>query len=157
MQLVKQVSGIGHFIRSLQVRLRFGDLSRAPLRLLRLEVREDTVECDWMVRPSDPWDVDLPQYVRERRGSEQALQDAIAVRELVLCAIPGIQTGVLRAFRPSATGHPELVISGEVTREQPAARYFHSLAMRAKSLGLQFWLEDGILMALRSKECAMSY
>ena len=43
---------VADFVRSLRREMRFGQLSRAPLRLLRLELLEKTVVCDWMARPA---------------------------------------------------------------------------------------------------------
>ena len=157
MGLTMQLYGIGYFIRTLGVQLRFGHLSRAPLKLLRLELRGDAAECDWMARPADPWDADLPQPVGDRHASAQALGDAIAVRDLIFCALPGVNSAALRVYRGSANTGPELIIEGAVAREQSAARSVRSLAMRAKLCGLRFWLEDGILEALRTEECAMSF
>ena len=157
MGLTMQLYGIGYFIRTLGVQLRFGYLSRAPLKLLRLELRGDAAECDWMARPADPWDADLPQPVGDRHASAQALEDAIAVRDLIFCALPGVNSAALRVYRGSANTGPELIIEGAVAREQSATRSVRSLAMRAKLCGLRFWLEDGILEALRTEECAMSF
>lgn len=157
MGLTMQLYGIGYFIRTLGVQLRFGHLSRAPLKLLRLELRGDAAECDWAARPADPWDSDLPRLVGDRHTSAQALEDAIAVRELIFGALPGINSAALRVYRGSANTGPELIIEGAVAREQSAARSIRSLAMRAKLCGLRFWLEDGILEALRTEECAVSF
>jgi hypothetical protein len=157
MSLTMQLYGIGYFVRTLGIQLRFGQLSRAPLRLLRLELRGDVAECDWMARPADLWDGDLPHSVGDRHASEQALEDAVAVRDLIFRALPGVDSAVLRVYRESAGTGPELIIAGMVAREQSAARSIRSLAMRAKLCGLRFWLEDGILEALRSEECAMSF
>jgi len=44
------------FVRNVHRRLRFGELSRARLKLLRLELRSDEAGCEWMARPADPWD-----------------------------------------------------------------------------------------------------
>ena len=63
MHLVKHIFDIGYFVRALQVQMRFGDLSRAPLRLLRLELGGEAVECDWMARAADEWDADIPRQV----------------------------------------------------------------------------------------------
>jgi hypothetical protein len=143
--LVMRVCDIGEFFRALRVRMRFGELSRAPLRLLRIEVRGDGAECEWMARAADSWDDGLPNHVSECHVSMQALEDAIAVRELLLRTLPDVESAALRVFRLGVTGDPELVIIGTVAREERPIRYFHSVAMRAKLLGLQFWLEDGIL------------
>jgi hypothetical protein len=136
--------------------MRFGELSRAPLRLLRLEWRGDVAECDWLARPPDEWDRDLPRHVSDRNGSEQALRDAIAMRELLFDALPGVETALLRVFRQSAGGVHELIVMGSVNRGDELPRNVPSMAMRAKLLGFQFWLQDGTLEALPSEECAMN-
>jgi hypothetical protein len=145
MNLMKQFYDIGYFFRTLGAQLRFGRISRAPLRLLRLELRGDAAECDWVARPADPWDADLPRPVGDRHASAQALEDAIVVRDLLFGALQGVNTAVFRVYRESPGTEPELVIAGTVTREQSAVRSIRSLAMRAKLLGLQFLLEEGIL------------
>jgi hypothetical protein len=157
LSLTMQLYGIGYFLRTLGIQLRFGHLSRAPLKLLRLELRGDAVECDWIARPADPWDANLPHPVGNRHASAQALEDAIAVRDLIFGALPGVNSAVLRVYRRSANTGPDLIIEGAVARNQSAARSIRSLAMRAKLCGLRFWLEDGILEALRTEECAMSF
>jgi hypothetical protein len=157
MKLAKQVFDIGYFFRAVQVQMRFGDLSRAPLRLLRLELKGDVVECEWIARAADEWDGFIPGHVSEENVSEQALMDAIAVRDLLFLSLPGADTALFRVFRESAAGELELIITGTVAREQSSAQNVSSLAMQAKLLGLQFWLQDGILEALRSEECAMSF
>jgi hypothetical protein len=157
MTLVKQVFDIGYFVRALHVQMRFGELSRAPLRLLRLEFGNDVVECDWIARAADEWDAHISRRVSDGNVSTQALHDAIAVRDLLFCALPGVNTASIRVFRQSSAGDQELVITGIVTREQRAVAYVSSLVMRAKLLGFRFWLEDGILEALRSEECVMSF
>jgi len=145
------------FARDVRRRMRFGDLSRAQLRLLRLQWRSNLVECDWVVRPADPWDTDLPRHVSQENESVQALQDAIAIRELLFSELPEAQSAQLRAFRKSAAGELELIITGAVTRNGQLPGNVASAAMRAKLLGFQFWLEDGILETLESQECQMSF
>ncbi len=157
MSLTMQLYGIGYFIRTLGVQLRFGHLSRAPLKLLRLELRGDAAECDWVARPADPWDADLPRPAVDRHASMQALEDAIALRGLLFGALPGVNTAVFRVYRDCAGTGPELIIEGAVAREHSPAQSIRSLALRAKLCGLRFWLEDGILEALRPEECAMSF
>jgi len=71
----------------------------APLRLLRLELYGETVECDWVARPADPWDMDLAPSVSERHASAQALDDAIAIRELLFRLLPDVWTCLVSALQ----------------------------------------------------------
>jgi hypothetical protein len=157
MGLVRQLLQIGTFIRAQRIQMRFGALSRAPLRLLRLKLEGNTAECDWVARPADEWDRNIPRQASELNVTTQALQDAIAIRDLLFWALPEVDTASLRVFRDPAAGERELIITGTVTREPEISRYVASVAMRAKLLGLQFWLEDGVLEALRLEEHAMSF
>jgi len=91
---MKQLWEIADFVRNLHRRLRFGELSRAPLKLLRLELRGDEAECEWVARPADPWDAVLPPSVGERHASLQALEDSLAVRSLLFSAIPTLSSAV---------------------------------------------------------------
>ena len=144
---------VADFVRGLRREMRFGELSRAPLRLLRLELSGRNVACDWIARPADVWDGSLRQHQRERNASGQALRDAIGLRDLVFDSLPGIETALLRAFRASgAREPPELIIVGSAAREAPPAFRVASLVMRAKLYGLQFEMDDGILQSLEAKE-----
>lgn len=137
---------LGDFIRATRREMRFGELSRAPLRLLSVEWRGDSAKCEWMARPADVWDEDISRSIRERKVTEQALKDAIAIRDLLFSVIPGIRTANLRVYREGEP--PELVIAGSVTRDSPALNGIRSLAMRVKLCGLQFHLENGKLEPL---------
>ena len=148
---------IADFGRAVHRQMRFGKLSRAPLHLIRVEWRADVAECDWIARPADEWDRDLPRQVREGHVSEQTLRDVIAMRELLFGALSGVDTASLRVFRQSADGARDLIITGIVTRGERVPRNIPSTAMRAKLLGLRFRLEDGALEALQTEECAMSF
>ena len=143
---------LADWLRQIRRQMRFGELSRSPLELLRLELRGDRVECDWMVRAGDPWDADLPPTQRERHVSEQALKDAMNVRDLLFSEMPGVRSAVLRAYRPSHDGESrELVIAGVVGRDDGVRQGIRSLAMRVKLCGLQFRLDDGVLRALQEQ------
>ena len=147
---MKALWKVADFVRTLRRRMRFGELSRAPLRLLRLELRGDSAECDWMVRPPDIWDASLRRPERERNESQQALYDAIALRDLLFFELPEVQSATLRAFRQSAAREPpELVIAGTVLRDEPTRAGALSLAMRVRLCGLQFHLNDGRLDTLQ--------
>jgi len=153
---MKQLWEAADFVRSLHRRMRFGELTRAPLKLLRLELRGDEAECEWMARPADPWDADLPPSVGEHHASLQALEDSLAVRNLLFYVMPTLSSAVFRVYRQAEGERAELIITGTVTREDQAAANVCSLAMRAKLCGLRFWLADGVLGTFQSEECAGS-
>ena len=89
--------GIADFGRAVHRQMRFGELSRAPLRLLRVEWRGVVAECEWMARPLDDWDRGLPRQVSDANAAEQALRDAIAMRELLFDTLP-VDNAVVRVF-----------------------------------------------------------
>ena len=146
--LVKQLWKASLFLRSLRVQMRVGELSRAPLRLVRLQIVNRVVECDWLVRPADAWDADLSRSVQQRHATLQALRDAIDVRALLFDIMPQMETVHLRAFRESSNYVRELVIEGFAQRNDQSARGVHSLVMRAKILGFRFDLEGNALRNL---------
>ncbi|HTD21103.1 MAG TPA: hypothetical protein VK738_00455 [Terriglobales bacterium] len=154
-EVVTQLCKVGDFVRRLRTQLRFGALSRAPLCLLRLELKGVVAECEWVARPPDPWDADLPRAVGEHNASLQALEDAMAVRQLLFYLLPGVESAVFRVYRQSTAEAAELIITGEVTREEPNLRVL-SLAMRAKLCGFHFWLAEGTLETLQPEEYAIS-
>jgi hypothetical protein len=148
---MKQLWEFGFFVRSLLSKMKHGELSRAPLRPLRIEWEGNTAECDWMARPADPGDESLPRDMRERQASLQALMDAIAVRDVLFLALPSVRKAVFRAYRESAREPPDLIIMGSVTREEKPTQRVPSVVMRAKLYGFRFSLEDGILEPLNHR------
>jgi hypothetical protein len=154
-RMMRHLCELGDFVRRMRTHTRFGDLSRARLKLLRFELHGDEAECNFVARRADPWDAGLPAGVAERNVSAQALRDAISIRALLFQMLPDISKAVLRVYR--LTGESlELVITGVVRREEQAPATVRSLAMRAKLCGLQFWLDDGILESLHPEECLIS-
>jgi hypothetical protein len=144
LSLARTLFEIGFTLRCWRARLRAGELSRAPLRLLRFEVSGNAAECEWIARPPDPWDSDLRPEIRMRHASEQALRDAIAVRRLIFTLMPDLDEVTLRIYRETSAGR-ELIVAGQVPRYTGLYRPALSTAMRAKLLGLCFVLENGIL------------
>ena len=150
--MFKELCGIRDVLLRMQLQLRFGKLSRAPLRLLRIELRGDHVDCDWLARPPDEWDRDLPRSAAERNESTQALEDAIVVRDLLFCALHDVSSARLRVYRDGEDGTRELIITGNVTRSERFLYRVHSLAMRAKLYGFEFYLNGSKLMAFHINE-----
>lgn len=153
---MRQLWGIIDFIRAMRTRLRYGELSRAPLKLIRLQWENEVVQCDWLARSPDVWDSDLGQRVRDSHASAQALEDALGVRDLLLSAFPEIRSADLRVLRKCRGGKAELIIAGRVSRDTQPNAEVASLAMRAKLSGLQFQLEDGAFKALEEEVVVMS-
>jgi len=147
-RLTKRLCEAAQFLRGLRVQMRFGELSRAPLELLRFQILGETVECDWLARPPDPWDADLSQSIRLRHTSLQALKDAIDVRSLLFATLPQIETAYFRVYRESANEALEMIITGCAQRNDNSSRSTHSLAMRAKVLGFRFFLEKDALSGI---------
>jgi hypothetical protein len=146
---MRQLWEVADFVRALRREMRFGEISRAPLKFLRTELREDTLECDWIARLPDAWDSGLRRAERDRNESQQILLDALAIRDLVFAAFPKIACAVLRVFRQAAREPPELILLGTVSREIPEVHKVRSLVMRAKLYGFCFILDDGLLRPLR--------
>jgi hypothetical protein len=154
---MKALWQVADFMRGLHREMRFGELSRAPLRLLRFELRGEVAECDWMARPPDVWDASLGCRMREHTASEQALRDAIRVRDLVFAVLPDVESAMLRAFRPSAAREPpELIIIGAVHRGDADVYGGTSLVMHAKLSGLRFCLDGERLESMPFEEFEMS-
>jgi hypothetical protein len=146
--MVKQLCDIHNIILRLRLQFRFGRLSRAPLRLLRLEWRDDHVDCDWIARAPDEWDQGLSRRHTDASSSAQALEDAMAIRELLFNALHEISSATFRVYRQAGDDIPELIITGTAIRSEPAWRNVDSLVMRAKLCGFRFCLDKGKLMAL---------
>jgi hypothetical protein len=144
-RLAKRVCDAGLFIHNLSVKMRFGELTRAPLQMLRLQLKGSVAECDWMARSPDPWDADLHPDIGQRHASLQALKDAVDVRNLLFHTLPDIDAAYLRIYRESPILAHELIIAGHVHRAAASFRSVHSVAMRAKLLGFRFSLENDVL------------
>jgi hypothetical protein len=153
---VKELLQFGEFVRRVRTHIQFGDLSRAPLGLLRMEWNGPTAQCECVARQPDRWDADLPAPLGERHASIQALRDAIAVRGLLFQIFPALLSAEIRLYRQAAGERLELIVAGHVSRDERAPAAVRSLAMRAKLLGFHFWLDEGVLEDLQSQELAVN-
>ena len=153
---MKELVQFGEFVRRIRTRIQFGDLSRAPLGLLRMEWNGQTAECECVARQPDRWDADLPRHVGQRNASIQALRDAIAVRGLLFRIFPDLFSAEIRVYRRTSGDRLELIVAGNVSRDQRAPAAVRSLAMRAKLLGFHFWLDEGVLEDLQPEEVAVN-
>jgi len=149
---MKQLWEAGEFIRKLRNRRRFGELSRANLRLLCLELKSDTAKFDWIARPADVWAANLPGHIRDRDVSMQAVRDAVALREMFFATVSWIDTAEFKTYRQEAREPPRLIISGTVTREDAAVPRVTSPVMKAKLCGFHFQMDDGVLVPLDAGE-----
>jgi hypothetical protein len=153
---VKELVQFSEIVRQIRTRIQFGDLSRAPLGLLRMEWSGQTAACECVARQPDRWDLGLPGDVGQRHASIQALRDAIAVRGLLFRIFRDLRRAEIRVYRRASGERLELVVAGEVSRDQRAPAAVRSLAMRAKLLGFHFWLSEGVLEELQPGEVAVN-
>jgi hypothetical protein len=125
--------------------MRFGEFSRLPIRLHHFAITGDSAECDWFMRPPDPWDSFLSPRKQQEQLTEQALLDALKIRELIFRGFPNVRHAGLRMYREQDGAEPELMLVGEVERETHGLRNVKSLVMRAKQYGFRFSLAGGVL------------
>lgn len=133
------------FLRRARNKLRFGELSREPLLLLRVEWKGDSVECDWLMRPVDPWDKYLPPRLATENQTQQALRDALQLREIIFNCFPAVGIAHLRMFRADEQHRLELVMTGSVDRSNEILHRVASIAMRARLCGFHFNVSEGTL------------
>jgi hypothetical protein len=101
------------------------------------------MECDWLMRPPDPWDQDLPEHLARDNQTLQALRDALSLREVIFKSFPAVTNADLRMFRADGEHRLELVMTGKVNRYNDGFERVASLAMRAKLCGFHFTLKTG--------------
>jgi hypothetical protein len=151
-RLAQHIFKVSQFVRGIRVEMRFGELSRAPLRLIRFEILDEAAECDWIARPSDAWDEGLSRNIQRRHASLQALRDAIDMRALMFDLMPQLEAARFRVYRETPDFERAMIIMGSVHRNDQSSRDIHSLVMRAKVLGFRFDLEGDILCALGTSD-----
>jgi hypothetical protein len=145
------------FFHAMRRQMRFGEFSRLPIRVYRVQVMDDSAECDWFMRLPDPWDIHLAPRRQQEHRTEQALRDALKIRELIFSSFPGVQRAGLRMYREQEGLAPELMMIGDVERETYGLRSVASLVMRAKLCGFRFSLAGGALERMAPVECNASF
>ena len=141
---MKPIRDAAAFVRDARKRLRTGEYSREPLTLLRLEWRPECVECDWLMRPADPWDADLPTRLARENETLQALRDALDLRRMIFHSFPSAMTAELRMYRDGGD-ELELMMTGSVSRTNEVLERVASVVMRARLCGFHFTLASGVL------------
>ena len=154
--LMKELLHAADFLGRVRRRLRFGALSREPLLLLRFEWKGDSVECDWLMRPPDPWDKDLPEHLAKENQTLQALRDALSLREVIFESFPAVINAELRMFRADGEHRLELMMTGKVNRYNDVFERVASVAMRAKLCGFHFTLNAGEMETLAAVSLSCS-
>lgn len=142
---MKLLRDAARFVRRARRRLRLGERSREPLKLLRVEWRAECVECDWLMRPADPWDADLALHLARENETFQSLRDALELRRMIFHSFPSAMKAELRMYRADANGQLELMMTGSVTRNNEVLERVASVVMRARLCGFQFTLASGVL------------
>jgi hypothetical protein len=136
------------FFHAIRSQMRFGEFSRLPIRLRRFQIEDDLAECDLYMRAPDPWDIHLPLRIQQEHLTEQALRDAMKIRELIFHGFPQVQRAGLRMFREAENSVSELMMVGDVERETYGLRSVASIVMRARLYGFRFSLAGGALERL---------
>jgi len=154
--LTEYLREVSLFLRRFRSRLRVGEHSRAPLRLIDLHISEGTIWCDWVARDPDPWDSVLPEGIGRRHASLQALKDSIEARSLIFGTLQEADYAQIRVYRRTGENSLETIIFGNLRRHGGGFRHIHSIAMRAKLLGFKFCMEDEILTPLRTEDPNLS-
>jgi len=145
---MRVLADIANFLRRARKHMKSGELSREPLHLLRVEWKGDLVECDWLMRPADPWDKYLPQELMTENQTLQALRDALKLRAMIFRSFPAVGLAQLRMFRTDKSHQLQLVMTGSVNRWDEEFHRVPSVMMRAKMCGFRFTVAEGAMGGL---------
>ena len=100
---MRVLAEVARFLRRTRRQLRSGELSREPLQLLRVEWKGDLLECDWLMRPVDPWDKYLPPELATENQTLQAFRDALKLRAIIFRSFPQSVLHTCECFAPTRT------------------------------------------------------
>ena len=155
---MKPVLDTIEFFHAMRTQMRFGEFSRLPIEVSRFQIEGNAVECDWFMRRSDPWDVQLPPRLQQEHRTKQALSDALKVRELIFRGFPQVQCAKLRMYRTAQSAEEnELLLVGEVERDTGGLGRVASLIMRARLYGFRFSLTGGVLERMTPADTTQSF
>lgn len=135
------------FLESVRIRMQRRWLPRRPLDILRVEAFPSMafVSCDLLVRGPAAWNPTYSSGAWARLQSQQTLLDALALRRLIFRSFPNARTAQLRIFRTAPSGTHELVLIGNVQRDDGDLSKGATPAIQAKMYGFSFVLSDGAL------------
>jgi hypothetical protein len=145
---MKVLTEMAGFLRRARRQLRSGELSREPMQLVRVEWKGDLLECDWLMRPVDPWDKYLPPELATENQTLQALRDALKLRAIIFQSFPAVALAQLRMFRADTNHQLELVMTGSVNRWDEEFHRVPSVMMRARMCGFRFTVAQGAMHGL---------
>ncbi|MGA7343216.1 MAG: hypothetical protein WBE72_17920 [Terracidiphilus sp.] len=145
---MRVLTEVAKFLRRARRQMRSGELSREPLQLLRVEWKGDLLECDWLMRPVDPWDKYLPPELATENQTLQALRDALTLRATIFRSFPAVSLAHLRMFRAAKNHQLELMMTGSVNRWDEEFHRVPSVTMRAKMCGFRFTVAEGAIHGL---------
>jgi len=154
---MKAVLDTIEFFHAMRTQMRFGEFSRLPIKVSRFQVEGNAAECDWFMRPPDPWDAQLPLRLQQEHRTKQALSDALKVRELIFRGFPQVDSAKLRMYRTAEGTEPELLLIGDVERETGGLGRVASLIMRARLYGFRFSLTGGVLERMTSADPTQNF
>jgi hypothetical protein len=141
---------LGDLWRKAYLQRRFGRL--LSLQILRVEVSDRSAECECLMRAECTWDRDRPPAERLRNASLQAIEDALALRNLIFFVLPKVKSATVRVYRRAPENQLEPVIIGTVHRNAKAGRRVRSIAMKAKLCGLRFQLSEEGLEVMQTND-----
>lgn len=149
--LFNQVSRVSAFLRRFRLRLNYGGLSRAQIKLLRFELEGVSVKCHWLARQHPAVERGQANEQQRLHYSMQVLKDAIDIRSMLFESLPQIEEGYLEVYRNASISLiQERIVLGYVQRNDHSSRNLHSIERRARNLGFNFQLESGDLQPLRT-------
>lgn len=147
MNLIREAA---QFLKQARKSLRRDANTREPLTILRVEWEGGIVRCDWLMRSANVAGGSLSEHQALVRQSEQSLQDALDLSELIFDSFPAVMQAQLKMFRADRSHCLTLMMSGSVHRMesalQSASLKAMPLALQARKAGLQFELADGVLI-----------